>query len=73
MTSAPAWTKPAVAMQLIAALLLSACATPGGSETEAAICRELRAALPSWSAEDSVQSLEEGARFVAVFEGACGG
>ena len=73
MTSAPAWTKPAAAMLLTAAPLLSACATPGGSETEAAICRELRAALPTWSAKDSAQSLEEGARFVAVFEGVCGG
>jgi hypothetical protein len=59
-------------MLLTLAVLTSACATPGGSETERAICRELRAALPTWSARDTAQSKDEGARFVAVFEAACG-
>ena len=68
----PVSTKRSGAMLLTLAALTSACATPGGSETERAICRELRAALPTWSARDTAQSKDEGARFVAVFEAACG-
>ncbi|MGG7567914.1 hypothetical protein ACQ5SO_17305 [Rhodovulum sp. DZ06] len=72
MRSAPAWTRPAAAMLLTLALLPSACARPGGSATEAAMCRELRAALPSWSEEDTARTLDDGASFMAVFEGVCG-
>lgn len=66
------WTRRAGAILLTLAALTSACAKQGGSETEAAICRELRAALPTWSAQDTARSKEKGARFVAVFGAACG-
>lgn len=51
--------------------LTSACATTGGSETEAAICDELRASLPTWSRRDTDQSRAEGAAFLDVFEAVC--
>ena len=51
--------------------LTSACASTGGSETEAAICDELRASLPSWSRRDTEQSKAEGAAFLDVFEAVC--
>lgn len=44
---------------------------PAVTESERTLCRELRADLPSWSAEDTPTSLEEGARFIEVFEGLC--
>jgi hypothetical protein len=62
------WTLPALMM---AAILLSGCATPGGSETERTICRELRLSLPSWSSRDTPETLAAGARFIAVFEAVC--
>ena len=51
--------------------LTSGCATTGGSETEAAICDELRASLPTWSRSDTEQSKAEGAAFLDVFEAVC--
>ena len=51
--------------------LTSACASTGGSETEAAICDELRASLPTWSRRDTEQSKAEGAAFLDVFEAVC--
>ena len=56
----------------IAALLLTACARPVASETSGAICRELRLALPTWSQEDTPETIASGARFVAVFDAVCG-
>lgn len=56
---------------MLALTLLGSCAMQGGSETERTICRELRADLPSWSSRDTSQTLESGARFIAVFEGVC--
>lgn len=66
------WMRRGGAMLWTIAMLTSGCAMQGGSETEATICRELRAALPAWSARDTERSKEEGARFVAVFGAACG-
>ena len=51
--------------------LTSACAATGGSETEAAICDELSASLPTWSRRDTEQSKAEGAAFLDVFEAVC--
>ena len=51
--------------------LTSACTSTGGSETEAAICDELRASLPTWSRRDTEQSKAEGAAFLDVFEAVC--
>ena len=51
--------------------LTSGCGSTGGSETEAAICDELRASLPSWSRRDTEQSKAEGAAFLDVFEAVC--
>lgn len=53
-------------------MLLSSCAVPAGSETEATICRELRREFPSWSSRDTPETLASGARFTAVFEVVCG-
>lgn len=51
--------------------LTSGCAITGGSETEAAICDELRASLPTWSRRDTEKSKAEGAAFLDVFEAVC--
>lgn len=63
---------PRASLVMLALTLTSACATTGGSETERAICDELRASLPSWSGGDTVQSRTEGADFLDVFEAVCG-
>jgi len=67
-------TAPLTALAMTA-LLTSGCATTAPSaatETERALCHELRMALPSWSVEDTAQSREEGADFLDVFEVLCG-
>ena len=58
-------------MGLAMLTLTSACASTGGSETEAAICDELRASLPTWSRRDTEKSKAEGAAFLDVFEAVC--
>jgi hypothetical protein len=50
---------------------MTGCARPDASATDAAVCRELRAALPTWSRADTDQSKREGADFLAVFNAAC--
>jgi len=55
---------------------LTGCAGLAGSgttETERAICRELRRDLPTWSQHDTPETLASGARFVAVFQAVCPG
>lgn len=56
---------------LLALTLLSACAVPTASETERAICRELRRDLPTYSAQDTADTLAAGARFIDVFNAVC--
>jgi hypothetical protein len=51
--------------------MLSGCASTGVSETEQAICRELRMDLPSFSTDDTAQTIAEAARFLDVFEAVC--
>lgn len=68
--SASGLLRPAL-MLTASATLLASCASVGGSVTEATICAELRADLPSWSSQDTPQSVAEGARFVATFEALC--
>ena len=58
-------------MMLATLTLLSACARLDASETERAICRELRADLPTWSTKDTPETLDSGARFVSVFDAVC--
>lgn len=55
-------------------ILLAGCADPASfaTETERAICRELRRDLPTYSEADTAATLAAGARFVEVFEGVCG-
>lgn len=60
------------ALMMLVLIPLAACVKPGGSATEVAICRELRADLPTWSSQDTAETLATGAQFVAVFEGVCG-
>lgn len=55
----------------LAAILLSACAKPGASVTEATICRELRADAPSYSERDTPETLAAGARFFGTFDAVC--
>jgi hypothetical protein len=52
---------------------LSGCASTGVSETERTICRELRMDLPSFSTNDTAQTMAEAARFLDVFEAVCPG
>lgn len=63
--------KLSASLMVITALLTSACATVESSETERAICRELRRELPTYSAKDTEQSKLEGERFFAVFDAVC--
>jgi len=65
--------RPTVPALLAAAMLLTGCLAPGGSATERAICRELRADLPTYSRRDTPETLAAGARFVEVFAAVCGG
>lgn len=55
-------------------LLLTGCETtiPAVSETEATLCRELRADLPTYSRQDTTETLEAGLRFLDVFAAVCG-
>lgn len=66
-------TRPIVPALLAAAMLLTGCVKPEGSEIERAICRELRADLPTYSRRDTPETLKAGARFVEVFAAVCGG
>lgn len=52
--------------------LLSGCASTNGSETSRVICRELARDLPTYSIQDTPETLESGARFMDVFEAVCG-
>ena len=56
---------------ILAAILLSGCANVGGSETERTICRELRRDLPTYSTQDTPETLKAGADFLDVFEAIC--
>ena len=58
-------------LMMPALILLSACATGGGFETERSLCRELRTDLPTWSSRDTPETLAAGARFITVFEAVC--
>lgn len=58
-------------LMTLALTLLTACVKPGGSETEAAICRELRADLPTYSRDDTPETVRTGARFVGTFNALC--
>jgi hypothetical protein len=65
-------TKRTLLAASLLVMLLTACASTGGSETERTICRELRADLPTYSRRDTPETLESGARFVGTFEAVCG-
>lgn len=60
-----------VGLTMAAPILLTACATAGGSATERTICRELARDLPTWSDRDTPETLRAGARFVNVFRAVC--
>ena len=55
------------------AMLMQGCAPVGNYATssEAALCSELRADLPTWSSRDTDQSKAEGLRFLVTFEAVC--
>ena len=55
---------------LLAGIALSGCAMPDGSATDTA-CRELRRDLPTYSASDTQETLDAGARFIGVFNAVC--
>jgi hypothetical protein len=60
------------ALMVAGLALLTSCAMPGAyGTTEATICRELRADLPTYSRADTPDTLASGARFVAVFQAVC--
>lgn len=56
----------------LALILLAGCGGMAGSATTDAICRELRADLPTYSERDTPETLAAGGRFVGVFEAVCG-
>lgn len=51
--------------------LSTGCVPVATSETERAMCHELRADLPSFSTRDTAETLAGGARFITVFEAVC--
>ena len=53
------------------AVMTTGCATKGGSETERAICSELRRDLPTWSTYDTAESKGQGADFIETFDALC--
>ena len=62
------------AVLMVAVLaLLSACASTTVSETGLTICRELERDLPTYSVNDTDETLLSGARFIEVFFAVCGG
>lgn len=61
----------AIAPMLTIAALTSGCASTVGSETERAICDELRRDLPTWSTQDTTESKRQGADFLDTFEAVC--
>ena len=63
------WTAPALAILTLS----SGCANLAPSATDATICRELRQDLPTYSQADTPKTIEEGARFLTVFQAACDG
>lgn len=67
--------RPAAMLLLAAPMLLATCGTrvTGGTETERTICRELHRDLPTYSQADTPQTIEEGARFLTVFQAVCDG
>jgi hypothetical protein len=71
MTSATVWTLQTKIALLTLGLLTSGCVTSGSSETEAAICRELRP-IPTMEAADTERTKVEGADFGARFKAVCG-
>ena len=55
------------------AILLSGCGVTAISETERSICRELARDLPTYSREDTAETIAAGARFLDVFHAVCRG
>lgn len=58
-------------MLVMSIATLSGCGSTGVSETERTICRELRMDLPSYSEQDTEETLGSGARFLDVFGAVC--
>jgi len=51
--------------------LLSGCVSTRSSETYRSVCRELERDLPTYSAKDTQETLQTGARFLDVFAAVC--
>ena len=66
-------TKPMLRapLMMLALTPLASCAGLAGSATSDTICRELARDLPTYSAQDTPETLASGSRFVAVFEAVC--
>lgn len=64
--------RPAGLMLLAAVTPLGFCGMQASSGTERTVCRELRADLPSYSRQDTAETLASGARFSLIFQGVCG-
>ena len=58
-------------MMLALVTIASGCSVTAGSETSATICWELRQDLPSYSRQDTPDTLASGARFLDVFVAVC--
>lgn len=59
---------------MLMVILLSGCLGLGTSETtetERTMCRELRRDLPTYSPNDTIETLESGANFIDVFNAIC--
>lgn len=63
---------PQIRLALFMAILLTGCAGTTGSETSRSICRELSRDLPTYSIDDTAETLLAGARFMDVFVAVCG-
>jgi hypothetical protein len=68
---------PKLLVSVLTVTLLSGCAKLESyvtkSQTTEAVCQELRADLPSYSAADTEQTITEGADFILLFQEVCAG
>lgn len=56
---------------MLALSLLTGCAGLASSATSDTICRELARDLPTYSRNDTPETLASGARFVGIFKAVC--
>ena len=60
-----------VGLMVITLPLLNGCAGTSALETSRTVCRELARDLPTYSTQDTPETLESGARFIDIYNAVC--